>query len=73
MSGSVGVWVGGLKLHELGSVLVRLMLADSLYGRSLLSNRASGLGHYFHLSKDMKKEKKRTRLESRLHQMSHLH
>lgn len=65
--------VGGLKLHGLGSVLVRLMLADSLYGRGLLSNSAPGLGHYFHLSKDTRKEKRGTRLESRLRQMSRLH
>lgn len=70
-SGLVGVWVG-LKLHELGSVLMRLMLADSLYGHSLLSNRASGLRHYFHLSKGKKIEKRGTRQESRLHQMSRL-
>lgn len=69
----IGRCVGGLKLHELGSVLMRLMLADSLYGHSLLSNRASGLTHYFHLSKDMKIEKRGTWLECRLHQMSRFH
>lgn len=34
------------------------MLADSHGGRSLLSNRASGLRHYFHLTKGTRIEKK---------------
>lgn len=50
-------------LHGSGSLLMRLMLADSRCGRSLLASRASGLGHYSHLTKDTRIEKRGTRLE----------